>query len=140
MLFNISQFLWFASFWISSEGFSCTDTKQQSLKLAIEDSLSESPEITSFTVTTSDCKNQFKISSTESKTKTSIIKGSTPNRYYSSKLKRVKKFCSVSSIRRSVLSTSRETQLVLRLESIDAITCWQVPSRLGMNHRSQANG
>lgn len=124
MLLIISQFLWFASFWISSEGFSCKDTKQQSLKLAIEDSLSESPEINSFTVTTSDCKNQFTISSTESKTKTSIIKGSTPNRYYSSKLKRVKNFCSVSSIRRSVLSTSRETQLVLREESMSVEKSW----------------
>ena len=124
MLFNVIRWIWFASFIQSSSSLNCRETSAEALKFAVADSLSESPELFSFTVSTSDCKNEFKISSTETKTVTSIIKNSTPNRYFNSKLKRVKRFCSAASIRRSVLSTSRETKLVSRLEKMTVENSW----------------
>jgi hypothetical protein len=80
--------------------------------LEITESLQTYPNTEAFTVFDQKCENYFRIESTDGATEIEIQQNTSPNTYFKSKLKRVKTFCSVAAIKKSVLSTSRETKLV----------------------------
>ena len=97
---------------------SCEPNTKQGLILEITDSLETYPENEAFTVFDQKCENYFKIESTDGETEIEVQQKTSPNTYYKSKLKRIKTFCSVAAVKRSVLTTSQETKLVNKYRSL----------------------
>lgn len=107
-----SVFFWYFVSSIIRGTYSCEPKTKQEITARITDSLQNYPEYESFTVFGDRCESYFRIESTDTDTNIEIQLKSPANNYFNSKLKRIKTFCSVSAVKKSVLSTSRETKLI----------------------------
>ena len=121
----MNTFLWtlFSTSTVYASG-GCETTSQDVLKQNLENSLSKNPTINEITVFSSNCRDSFKMTSTNSKTELDITKFTPENVYYQSKTKRVKKKCSVAAVRRSTESTASETRIVSRSKSSNPEKLW----------------
>ena len=107
-----SVFFWYFVSSIIRGTYSCEPKTKQEITARVTDSLQNYPEYESFTVFGDKCETYFRIESTDTDTNIEIQLKSPANNYFNPKLKRIKTFCSVSAVKKSVLSTSRETKLI----------------------------